>query len=176
MATDVKRQIADVLIKKAKTNGLDKVTVSMIVKECGISRQAFYYYYQDIVDVVRYLIREGLKNIYEEGENAHDPREGVSIFVEDIVRQFPLISIAVNSKYRGELEALLVDQMRQFFSFALSHMEYARDLRRDQIEFHADFIACGVVFYTIEHCGDTGFDKESFKKNIWNFLNRVYRE
>nr|MCR5002054.1 TetR/AcrR family transcriptional regulator [Lachnospiraceae bacterium] len=64
MATNVKKQIADVFIKKSRQIGMDKVTISMIVSECGISRQAFYYYFQDILDVARYVMREGLKITY----------------------------------------------------------------------------------------------------------------
>ena len=47
MTGDTKALIADKLLELAKKRGLDKVTVNQIVEECGISRQGFYYYYQD---------------------------------------------------------------------------------------------------------------------------------
>lgn len=174
MATDVKKQIADVFIKKSRQIGMDKVTISMIVSECGISRQAFYYYFQDILDVARYVMREGLKITYEEGEKARNPKDAVFIFVDDLVRQFPLISIAVNSKLRGKMEILLVNEMKSFFSFILSHMDCGRGLKREQIEFHSDFIACGVVLYSIEHCNDSVFCPENFRDQLWSLLSQVY--
>ncbi len=176
MARDVKKQIAEVFINKSRQIGMDKVTISMIVSECGISRQAFYYYFRDIVDVARYVMREELRITYEGGEKAASTKEAVSLFVEEIVRQFPLIYIAINSKLRGEIEILLVKEMKEYFAFLLSHMEYGRGLKADQIEFHADFIACGMVLYTIEHCNDTGFDPDGFKEQLWGFLSRIYPE
>ncbi len=176
MARDVKKEIAEVFINKSRQIGMDKVTISMIVSECGISRQAFYYYFQDIVDVARYVMRDELRITYEDGEKAKNSKEAVSLFVEELVRQFPLISIAINSKLRGEIEILLVKEMKEYFGFLLSHIERGRGLNLEQIEFHADFIACGMVLYTIEHCNESGFDPDGFKEQLWGFLLRIYPE
>ena len=49
MPVNVKPLIADAFIKLSKEKNIDKITVKDIVDECGISRQSFYYHFQDIL-------------------------------------------------------------------------------------------------------------------------------
>lgn len=48
-----KDKIADTLMRLLANKSLDKITVKLLVSECGISRQSFYYYFQDILDVTQ---------------------------------------------------------------------------------------------------------------------------
>lgn len=35
---------------------LDKITISDLTKDCGISRMAFYYHFKDIYDLVEWIL------------------------------------------------------------------------------------------------------------------------
>ena len=50
MAVDMKQLIAETLARLLERKSVDKITVKELVETCGISRQAFYYHFQDIVD------------------------------------------------------------------------------------------------------------------------------
>ncbi len=176
MATDVKQQIADTFVKHAKKTGMDKVTINAIVSECKISRQAFYYYFQDIVDVARYVMRERLRLTFNAGEEEENPQKASRIFAEDVVSQFPVISIALNSKFRGEMELLLIAELKEFFFAVFTRRNCGRDLSRKQLEFQSDFLACGMAAYAMEHCGEPNFDSEEFSKMLWEMLRRTYGE
>ncbi|MCC8127575.1 MAG: TetR/AcrR family transcriptional regulator [Clostridiales bacterium] len=58
MPTDMKRTIADaaktILLEKKKS----KLTVKDIVDECHITRQAFYYHFADIPDLIEWIISQ----------------------------------------------------------------------------------------------------------------------
>ncbi len=174
MATDVKKQIAETFVKHANKVGMDKVTINAIVTECSISRQAFYYYFQDIVDVARYVMREKLTLTLQAGEEVDDPQKAVRLFAEEIVSQFPVISLALNSRLRGEMELLLIEELRLFFRTVFSRQNCGRNLSRQQIEFQSDFIACGMVAYATEHCNEVRFDTERFAQMLWDMLKRTY--
>lgn len=176
MATDVKKQIADTFVKHAKKSGMDKVTINAIVSECRISRQAFYYYFQDIVDVARYVLRENLRLTFDAGDEEENPQKALRIFTEEVVEQFPVISIALNSKFRGEMELLLITELKEFFYAVFTHRNCGRDLSRKQLEFQSDFIACGMASYAMEHCGERNFDREEFSRMLWDMLRRTYGE
>lgn len=45
---------------------LDKITVKDIVSDCGISRNTFYYHYQDIYDLLRATFSAVLENVVSE--------------------------------------------------------------------------------------------------------------
>ncbi len=176
MATDVKRQIAETFEKNARKVGMDKVTINMIVKECNISRQAFYYYYQDIIDVARFVMREGLQMNLDKGMEAENPEEAVRFFADDLVSRFPLISISMNSRLRVEMEKLLIDEFTSFFLVIFAGMECGRGMTRKEKAFHADMLACGVAAYSVEHCNDINFDEGDFSDQLWGFIRRSYGE
>lgn len=174
MATDVKNQIAETFVRHARKVGMDKVTINAIVTELHISRQAFYYYYQDIVDVARYVLREGLTEALEVGEKTESPQEAVRIFSERLAEHFPTMAVMLNSKFRNEMEILLIKEMTQFFYTIFSRECIGRGLSRKQIEFQSDFIACGLAAYSIEHCNDLKFDVDEFAQMLWDLLSRTY--
>lgn len=176
METDVKKRIAEVFEYHTRESGLDKVTVNLIVSECQISRQAFYYYYRDIVDVARHVLKENLKLSLSACEEAEDPQKAVKFFTQEFVKQFPIISITLNSKYRSEIELLLIREFKDFFHMIFSHENCGRNLSRKEIEFQSDIIACGMVAFAIEHCNDRNFNKVEFSNLVWNMLKRSYGE
>lgn len=48
MSQFTKKAIVDSFLKLLSEKPLDKITVKDIVEDCGVSRNSFYYYYQDI--------------------------------------------------------------------------------------------------------------------------------
>lgn len=65
MPIDMKAAIcrsASELLTKKRTK---KLTVKDIVEECGITRQTFYYHFQDIPDLICYMMEQGSKELLE---------------------------------------------------------------------------------------------------------------
>lgn len=176
MATDVKNQIAETFERHAKRVGIDKVTINAIVTECKISRQAFYYYYQDIVDVARYIMKEKLQLTQKTCEETEDPEKAVKNFANEFVKQFPVISMTLNSKLRGEMEILLIGELKEFFLSVINRHNCGRDLNRKQVYFHADLIACGLTGFAVEHCNESNFDAVAFADLLWDLIRRTYGE
>ncbi len=174
MAKDVKKQILDTFISHARKVGMDKVTINGIVTECNISRQAFYYYFQDIVDVARFAMREALKITQDANEEAGSPEKAVKIFAKDLVSHFPMISLALNSKLRREMEILLVNELKDFFHTVFIRENCGRGLSRKQIDFQSDLIACGIAAFAIEHCSESRFDGEIFADQLWDMMVQTY--
>ena len=48
MAQFTKKAIIEAFIEQLGERPLDKITVKDIVTRCGVNRNTFYYYYQDI--------------------------------------------------------------------------------------------------------------------------------
>ena len=61
MPVHMKQVIAETFAQMAQTQPIDKITVTDLVEQCGISRQAFYYHFQDILDVMEWSIRQMLE-------------------------------------------------------------------------------------------------------------------
>ena len=54
MSKNIKIIISQSLINLAQSKTFDKITVKDIVDDCNISRQAFYYHFKDIMDVIEW--------------------------------------------------------------------------------------------------------------------------
>ena len=63
MPVDMKAKIAQTLYELLKHKSLDKITVKELVDTCNISRQSFYYHFQDIMDVVEWCQNQSLKRL-----------------------------------------------------------------------------------------------------------------
>ena len=51
-----KKAIVDSFIELSKTVPIEKITVTMISKHCGINRNTFYYYFQDVYSLMEEII------------------------------------------------------------------------------------------------------------------------
>lgn len=58
MGKSTKTQIISTLGGLLKSKRLDEITVTELVEQCGISRQAFYYHFPDLYGVVDYAIQQ----------------------------------------------------------------------------------------------------------------------
>ena len=69
MASSTKKALADALKKMMAVKPIDKITVNDLVETCGVSRQTFYYHFNDVYDLLEW--------VFEEDANANLPREVV---------------------------------------------------------------------------------------------------
>lgn len=56
MPVDMKEIIADAVETLLFENKVKKLTVKDIVAECNITRQAFYYHFEDIPELLRWIL------------------------------------------------------------------------------------------------------------------------
>lgn len=95
-------------------------------------------------------MKESLMLTLKAGEEAVDPKEAVDNFAGEFVKQFPVISIILNSKLRREMELLLIRELKKFFQTVFIRENCGSSLSRMQIDFQSDLIACGMAAYAIE--------------------------
>ena len=58
MAKNTKLSLSTALLELLEAKPLDKITVTELVKKCGVNRQTFYYNFRDIYDLVEWTIIE----------------------------------------------------------------------------------------------------------------------
>jgi probable dihydroxyacetone kinase regulator len=66
MSQLTKKELARSLRKIMDTRPLSKITVKDIVTDCGVNRQTFYYHFEDIYDLLRWMYKtEIMDNVSE---------------------------------------------------------------------------------------------------------------
>lgn len=108
-----KNELAESLKKLMAKKPLDKITVTELVESCNVNRKTFYYHFQDIRDLLKWILEEEAVNVVRQFDMLSD-LESVIIFVMDYVESNSLIlGCAYNSLGRDGLKSFL---SKDFFS------------------------------------------------------------
>ncbi len=58
MASKAKTMIVNAFLKLIETEEYDKITVTSLVEECDISRQTFYYHFNDVEEMISFAFKK----------------------------------------------------------------------------------------------------------------------
>lgn len=116
MAVDMKELIgkqATVLLFEKKVK---KLTVKDIVEGCGITRQAFYYHFSDIPDLLRWLMEQRSDDLLTQCRKAGDMEAQLRQFLRLSANAHPTVKTGLESNYGPELERLIRQNFQNLFS------------------------------------------------------------
>ncbi len=101
---NTKQLIAASLKKFMIKKPLSKITVSEIVSDCNINRKTFYYHFNDIYDLLKWMLEEEAVEIVKQFDLLIDYKEAI-IFVMNYVKENKhLLSCAYDSMGRNEMK------------------------------------------------------------------------
>ena len=63
---DLKQKIVNQLMEDLEKNKLDKITVNQLTSELDISRQTFYYYFDDLYSVIEWILIDAASSILDD--------------------------------------------------------------------------------------------------------------
>ena len=61
-----KKALAESLKKLMRAKPFSKITVTEIVNDCGVNRKTFYYHFEDIYALLRWIFEEEALNIVKQ--------------------------------------------------------------------------------------------------------------
>ena len=140
MPKDMKKIIAETMIKMIKKKGSEKITVTALIEECHISRQTFYYHFKDIPDVVEFILKKKWDEILEH------PQDRASILecmeeMADLVRNNRKVMFNV---YRSVKKDTFLFYMNEISNYII--MEYFRK-NADQFDLDEGEIRILIQYY-----------------------------
>ncbi len=63
MASKAKNALLEAFLKLIETEAFEKITVTSLVEQCGISRQTFYYHFEDIEQMLTWAFENETQTI-----------------------------------------------------------------------------------------------------------------
>lgn len=118
MPVDMKERIALATRTLLIDRHLKKLTVKDIVEECHITRQAFYYHFADIPELLRWMMDGFAEQTLRAVLAQDNAEEGLRCFFVMAIGLIPYVEKGKNSNYSAELEQLLNQYTQKFFSLA----------------------------------------------------------
>ena len=145
MATDMKMLIAEHFDALVRQRGIDKVTVKAVIEDCGISRQTFYYHFQDIMDVVEWYQNQSLRQSIERSLEAPSYQEAIRGVIYEVFQHRALIQQLIASHRRKEMELLFFKAMRTYLQELLRGRSPDLSGSLADLDTVLSFYSCGLV-------------------------------
>ena len=160
MAVNMKSMIADTFMALSKTKDVDKITVMDLVKACHISRQTFYYHFQDILEVIEWSMQQAFQEILTRKVDTDVPEKTIRTFIESSSEADALLKKLLHSKRREQIETILVNIVRSYLRELINRQESKPNLLLADAKVILDFCTYGIVGLLLENCGKKSLDKE----------------
>lgn len=118
---------------------LDKITISDLTTDCGISRMAFYYHFKDIYDLVEWSCIEDASQALQ-GKKTYDTwQEGLQQIFEAVLENKPFILNVYRSVKREQVENYLYSLTYQLIEGVVEEQSKNLMVTEEQKKFIADF-------------------------------------
>lgn len=134
MAADMKENIAEAAKRLLLEKNVKKLTVKDIVEECQITRQAFYYHFEDISEMLRWVLERDAAQLFEEICAQEDGEKALRYFFLTAVNAEPYVRKGMQTNYGDEIERLLEKHIHYFLGQAVEARGLYQDCSRFELE------------------------------------------
>lgn len=139
--SDLEQSLKRFLLKKP----LDKITISDLTEDCGISRMAFYYHFRDIYDLVEWVCLEDATRALQ-GKKTYDTwKEGLLQIFEAVLENKPFILNVYHSLSREQIENYLFQLAHDLLMGVVEEKSVGLSVSESEKQFIADFYKYGFV-------------------------------
>lgn len=146
---------------------LDKITITDLTTDCGISRMAFYYHFKDIYDLVEWsCVEDGTKAI--QGKKTSESwTEGLTQVFEAVLENKPFIMNVYRNVDRERMENYLFKLTYDLIAGVVEEKSKGLDLSDEDKKFIANFYKYGFVGIMFE------WIQAGMKEDIEELVNKM---
>ena len=173
MADMTKQALGASLKRLLLTKPVTKITIHDIAEDCGISRGAFYYHFQDIYDLVEWTTREDARRVME-GNRSYDTwQQGFLNIFHAVEKNKPFILNVYRHVSREQIEQFLYQVVYGLLRDVVEERSAGMTVREEDKRFIADFYKYAFVGLMLNWIqGDMKEDPEAIIARLILFLER----
>ena len=101
---NTKKTIAASLKKFMERKPLSKITVSEIVTDCGINRNTFYYHFEDIQALLKWMLEQEAVEVLKNFDLLLDYEDAINFVLDYVEENKHILNCAYDSMGRDELK------------------------------------------------------------------------
>lgn len=176
MAGETKQLITEQLLKILEHKNLENITVKYLIDACHISRQTFYYHFQDIMNVLEWEVQITVEQGLEESLKAQGHQEAIRIFVNRIVTRKAVIKKLLESEHRAECERIFMEGVRAYLQELFKRIWPSPYIPRSDINAFLDFHSYGLVGLILRQCAQGKSDENMLVDQVNRILTGEMKE
>lgn len=145
------RQIfTDTLIEMLGEKSLNEITVTDIANRCGVSRQSFYYYFNDIYDIVEWIFMQETEKALEEYSDIDTWQLGYIRLMRWAQKNKTLVMNTYRSVQREYIAFFMNRVLYQYILKVVLHEAKTLQVTQDQCEAIANFYTLAINAVTLD--------------------------
>ena len=145
MSDITKRALEASLKKLLLEKPVNKITISDITDDCGISRMTFYYHFQDIYDLIEWSCREDARRAIEGNKTYDTWQQGFLDIFRAVEENKPFIMNVYRHVSREQVERYLYEVVYQLLIGVVEERAAGMTVKEEDKRFIADFYKYGFV-------------------------------
>ncbi|SHK11351.1 transcriptional regulator, TetR family [Anaerocolumna jejuensis DSM 15929] len=130
-----KRALASSLKKIMEKKPLSKISVREIIEDCGVNRKTFYYHFQDIYALVKWIFEEEAIEVVKQYDLIVDYVDAIRFTLNYVEENKVICNCAFDALGRDELKRFF---QKDFFSFVeniITQLSEGKNIPEDFKEF-----------------------------------------
>lgn len=145
MINTTKDMYADSLMRKLEHQTLDRITVTDIAQDCGTTRQAFYYHFDDIYDLLEWIYLQESTKLLENNRDIHTWQRGQRLILDWMQSHRAFVINTYRSIKREYLENFLADWLYPLLLDVVEAQSDGLCVTADEKKFLARFYTLALV-------------------------------
>lgn len=167
MSQVTKRALEESLKRMLLKKPINKITISDITEDCGISRMTFYYHFRDIYDLVEWSCLEDAAKALD-GKKTYDTwQQGFLQIFQAVLENRPFIQNVYQSVSREQVETYLYTLTQRLLIGVVEEKAVGMEVRETDKEFIADFYKFAFVGLMLD------WIKDGMKKDPQQIIDRL---
>lgn len=131
ISLQTKKQFAEALKQAMKKKPFQKITVSELVKACGTNRKTFYYHFEDIYALLKWMFEQEAIDVVKSFDLIVDYDEAIRFVMDYIEENEHIISCAYDSLGRDALKTFFYVDFEKIMEALIASAEEMQGVRLD---------------------------------------------
>lgn len=155
--------LKNLLLKKP----VDKITITDLTNDCGITRMAFYYHFKDIYDLIEWSCYEDASKALQGKKTYETWQEGLMQIFEAVMENKPFIMNVYHTLSREQIENYLFHLTRDLIMNVILECSKGLNIKSEEQSFIADFYKYSFVGVMLD------WIKKGMKENYHEIVDDV---
>ena len=147
---DMKENITDALIELLAETPFDKISVKDVAAKSGISRQAFYYHFNDISDITKYFFNREIDRAFADYSDIDSWQTGYIRLLTWAKNNQAIVHNAYFSAKREYVEIFMKKVTKKYISKIVRSEATGYNVTESQCNFIEDFYTLSFSAFTLE--------------------------
>ena len=171
-----KSALAASLKKFMAKKPLKKITVSEIITDCNVNRKTFYYHFEDIYALLKWMLEQEAIEVVKKFDLLNDYEEALRFTIQYVKANAHILNCAYDSIGRDELKRFLYHDFSSIVRRTIEDCEKQNDIRIDEgfRDFACDFFTEGIAGMLVNAFkAKTEIDGETLSRYVRPFIQSL---